>query len=51
MKRERLYRCPECGREEGIVTSDPNRIVTCSSCTDEEGWRMVMNLVEVKSDE
>lgn len=51
MKRKCLYRCPKCGTEETIWMRDIDRIVTCTDeCTDDEGWRTVMKLMEVESD-
>ncbi len=51
MKQLCLYRCPKCGTEEEIWMSDTERIVTCSDeCTDDEGWRTVMVLMEVKGE-
>ena len=51
MKRLCLYRCPTCGKEETILMSDTDRIVTCGDCTDDEGWRTVMVLMEIKGEE
>lgn len=48
MKRKCLYRCPKCGTEEefvmGALDHQGMRIVTCSECTDDDGWRTVMVL-------
>ena len=48
MKRRCLYRCPKCGTEKTISMSDPTWIVvTCTNgCTDNDGWRTVMKLME-----
>ena len=51
MKRRCVYRCPACGTEETITMSDADRIVTCGNdCTDDEGWRTVMKLMEVEGE-
>ena len=51
MKRPCLYRCPKCGTEEkfemGALDHQGMRIVTCGNgCTDDDGWRTVMTLME-----
>ncbi len=48
MKRKCLYRCPKCGTDETIWVRGVDRIVTCPNCTDDEGWRTVMKLVEAE---
>ncbi len=52
MKRNCLYRCPKCGTEKTIIrTAGVDRIVTCAECTDDEGWRIVMKLMEAEGDD